>query len=220
MQDMPPDYRRIDSGIVDANRNTKVSSRILTIPNCLSFVRLALVPVFLVLLIRGDDVLALVTLVVSSATDYLDGLIARRFNQMSRLGQLLDPAADRLFIFATLIGLAVRDIVPGWLVAVIVGRDVVLLVLGIILANYGYGPLPVHHLGKVATFCLFYALPIIMIGQAFPAAEFVTDPIGWAFAIWGAFLYWWAGAIYLTETVRVIKIPRAARRTESDTLFG
>ena len=203
---------------MEANRRNEVSSRILTIPNFLSLIRLALVPVFLVLIIAGEDALALLTLVVSSLTDYLDGVIARRFNQVTRLGQLLDPAADRLFIFATLIGLAVRNIVPWWLVAVIVGRDVFLLVLGIILANYGYGPLPVHHLGKVATFCLFYALPLLMVGQAFPDLAFLTDPIAWAFAVWGAFLYWWAGIIYLIEANRVIKIPVTTDPTVSDTL--
>jgi cardiolipin synthase len=198
----------------------QVSSRIFTVPNILSFVRLALVPVFLVLIILGEDVLALGVLVVSSATDFLDGVLARRLDQVSRLGQLLDPAADRLFIFATIIGLAVRGIVPWWLVAVIVGRDVLLLVLGIVLANFGYGPLPVHHLGKIATFCLFYAFPILMIGQAFPAAAFVSAPVGWAFALWGAFLYWWAGVIYIVETLRVVRIPRVAEPSESDTLGG
>lgn len=205
---------------MEAETTNQVSSRILTVPNILSFVRLALVPVFLVLVIEGEDVLALIVLVVSSVTDFLDGLLARRLNQVSRLGQLLDPAADRLFIFATLIGLAVRGIVPWWLVTIIVGRDVLLLVLGIVLANFGYGPLPVHHLGKIATFCLFYALPILMIGQAFPAAAFVSAPVGWAFALWGAFLYWWAGAIYIVETLRVVKIPRVAEASESDTLGG
>lgn len=195
-----------------------MSTRIFTVPNVLSFIRLALVPVFLVLVILGEDVPALLILVVSSVTDFLDGLLARKLNQVSRLGQLLDPAADRLFIFATLVGLAIRGIVPWWLVAVIVGRDVLLLVLGIILANVGYGPLPVHHLGKIATFCLFYALPILMIGQAFPAAAWLSAPVGWAFALWGAFLYWWAGAIYVVETVRVVKIPRVEEAAESDTL--
>lgn len=198
----------------------QVSSRVLTVPNVLSFIRLALVPVFLVLVIQGDDVLALAVLVVSSVTDFLDGVLARRLNQVSRLGQLLDPAADRLFIFATLVGLSLRGIVPWWLVAVIVGRDVLMLVLGITLANYGFGPLPVHHLGKIATFCLFYALPILMIGQAFPIAAGYTAPIGWAFALWGAFLYWWAGVIYIRETLRLVKIPWPAERLESDTLGG
>lgn len=196
----------------------EVSGRILTVPNILSFVRLALVPVFLYLLIVGEDVLALGVLVLSSLTDYLDGVIARRFSQVSRLGQLLDPAADRLFIFAALIGLAIRDILPWWFVAIILGRDVLLLILGITLANFGYGPLPVHHLGKAATLCLFYALPIIMIGHAFPGTEVVTDPLGWGFAIWGAFLYWWAGVIYLIETGRVIRIPRVSQAAASDTL--
>ena len=196
----------------------EVSSRIFTIPNILSFIRLLLVPVFLVLILRGDDGLALLVLVVSSVTDYLDGVLARVLGQVSRLGQLLDPAADRLFIFSALIGLAVRGVIPWWLLAVLASRDVMLLVLGIILATHGYGPLPVHHLGKVATFCLFYALPILMIGQAFPAAAWSTAPLGWAFVLWGAFLYWWAGVIYLVETARVITIPRLDAVAESDTL--
>ena len=185
-----------------------VSSRILTIPNILSFLRLILVPVFLWLIITGQDFWAFIVLVFSSVSDYLDGVIARRFKQITRLGQLLDPAADRLFIFATFIGLAVRDVVPWWLVAVIVGRDAMLLVLGVVLANFGYGPLPVHHLGKVATFCLFYALPILMIGQAFPEIAPFTAPFGWGFAIWGAFLYWWAGIVYVVESRRIISKSR------------
>src|SRR3978361_1954147 len=116
--------------------HTAVSSRILTIPNLLSFIRLALVPVFLVFIIVGADLAALIVLVFSSITDYFDGVIARKFQQVTRLGQLLDPAADRLFIFAALVGLCVRDIIPIWLVLVIVGRDFMLLVLGIVLANH------------------------------------------------------------------------------------
>lgn len=195
-----------------------MSSRVLTIPNVLSFFRLAMVPVFLVLVLQGQDALALLVLVISSATDFLDGYIARTFKQISRLGQLLDPAADRLFIFAALVGLAARGVIPWWLFIVIVGRDGVLLVMGIIGANFGYGPLPVHHLGKVATAALFYALPILMIGQAFPDAAWLTDPAGWAFALWGAFLYWWAGAIYVIETLRIIRIPRVEHDGQSDTL--
>src|ERR1700709_502433 len=149
-------------------RQTHVSSRILTIPNLLSFVRLGLVPVFLIFILVGADFAALIVLVVASITDYLDGQIARRFKLVSRLGQLLDPASDRLFILAALIGLVVRGVIPWWLLVIIFGRDVMLAVLGIILANHGYGPLPVHHLGKIATFALLFALPILMIGLAFP----------------------------------------------------
>jgi cardiolipin synthase len=121
---------------VERQQKDPVSSRIFTIPNILSFIRLLLVPVFLVLIVLAQDGFALLVLVVSSVTDYLDGVLARRLNQVSRLGQLLDPAADRLFIFAALIGLASRGVIPWWLVAIIAGRDVMLLVLGITLARW------------------------------------------------------------------------------------
>jgi cardiolipin synthase len=198
----------------------QVSSRIITIPNLLSFLRLGLVPLFLVFVVLGADLSALIVLVVSSVTDFLDGQIARRFRQVSRLGQLLDPAADRLFIFAALVGLSVRDIIPWWLVVGIVARDLMLLVLGIILANHGFGPLPVHHLGKVATFALLFALPVLMLGLAFPGISWITNPVGWAFALWGAFLYWWAGIVYIIETARVIRLPLGSEASASDTLGG
>jgi len=195
-----------------------VSTRIWTIPNVLTMLRLALVPVFLAFIVTGDYVAALIVLVVASLTDALDGYLARRLGQVTRLGQLLDPAADRLYIFAALVGLAANELVPWWIVLVIVARDVFLLVLGVVLANHGYGPLPVHQLGKVATFALFFGLPVIMLGLAFPAVEPVSEPIGWAITMWGAFLYWWAGIIYAIETARVIRIPRVADKSRSDTL--
>ncbi len=195
-----------------------VSARVWTIPNVLSFFRLALVPVFLWLIVVGEDGFALLVLVVSSITDFLDGYLARRLHQVSRLGQLLDPAADRLYIFAALVGLAWREVIPWWLVAIIVARDVMLAVLGVILANHGFGPLPVHHLGKVATFCLFWAIPLLMLGEAFASLAPVSLPVGWAFALWGAFLYWWAGVVYIVETARVIRLPADDSARRSDTL--
>ncbi|PJJ72414.1 cardiolipin synthase [Diaminobutyricimonas aerilata] len=197
-----------------------VSDRVLTVPNALSFVRLLLVPVFLVLIVRGEDMWALIVLVISTVTDFFDGVIARRFGQITRLGQLLDPAADRLFIFAAVIGLAVRDVVPWWLMILLISRDLLLVVLGIVLANHGFGPLPVHHLGKFATFALFYAFPVLMLGQAVPETAAIAVPIGWAFALWGAFLYWWAGIVYTMETARVIRSPRPQAVPASDTLNG
>ncbi|WP_136707195.1 CDP-alcohol phosphatidyltransferase family protein [Agromyces sp. H66] len=195
-----------------------VGSRIWTIPNVLSMLRLALVPVFLVLIVVGGYVAALVVLVVASLTDLLDGFLARRLGQVTRLGQLLDPAADRLYIFAALVGLAANGLVPWWIVVVIVARDVFLLVLAVVLANHGYGPLPVHQLGKVATFALFFGVPVIMLGLAFPSTQPVSEPVGWAITLWGAFLYWWAGIIYAIETARVSRLPRVADDSRSDTL--
>jgi cardiolipin synthase (CMP-forming) len=193
-----------------------VSSRVLTVPNALSLLRLLLIPVFLVLLITEQYLWALVTLVVSSITDFVDGWIARHFDQVSRVGQLLDPAADRLFIFSTLVGLAIRGFLPWWLVGVIVARDVLLLVLGVILAQHRYGPLPVHHLGKMGTFALLVAMPVLVLGAAVPAIDAWAEPIGWAAALWGVFLYWWAGILYAVQTGRLIREPEDAAAGASD----
>lgn len=198
--------------------STGVSTRIWTVPNVLSMLRLLLVPVFLILVVAGAYVTALIVLIAASLTDLLDGYLARRFNQVTRLGQLLDPAADRLYIFAALIGLAANELVPWWIVIVIVARDVLIVVLGVVLANHGYGPLPVHQLGKAATFALFTGLPVIMLGLAFPAMQPVSEPFGWAVTLWGAFLYWWAGIIYAIETARVVRVSRVSPPPASDTL--
>lgn len=187
-----------------------VSSRVATVPNALSLLRLLLIPVFLVLLVTEQYLWALVTLVVSSVTDFIDGYVARHFNQVSRVGQLLDPAADRLFIFSTLVGLAIRGFLPWWLVGVIVARDVLLLVLGVLLARHRYGPLPVHHLGKMGTFLLLVSMPVLVLGAAFPVLDAWAEPIGWAAALWGVFLYWWAGLVYAVQTGRLIRIPEDA----------
>ena len=203
--------------MTDAAAN-QMSSRILTVPNVLSFLRLLMVPVFFVFIVVGNELGALILLVISTVTDFIDGQIARRFNQITRLGQLLDPAADRLLILAALLGLAIAQVLPWWFVIAVISRDLMLIVLGIVLANHGYGPLPVHHLGKFATFCLFASLPILMLGEAFPAVQMVTSPIGWAAALWGGFLYWWAGILYLLETVRLIRIPSREADTGSATL--
>ena len=197
---------------------TTVSSRIVTVPNALSFFRRLLIPVFLVLRLTHEYLTALITLVVSSVTDFVDGFVARKFNQVSRVGQLLDPAADRLFIFSTLIGLAWGGFVPWWLAGVIIARDVLLLILGVVLANFGYGPLPVHHLGKMGTFALLFAMPVLVLGATFPAIDHIANPFGWAAALWGVFLYWWAGVIYALEAGRIIRIPREAPLAASDTL--
>jgi cardiolipin synthase len=186
-----------------------VSDRVLTLPNVLSMVRLLLVPVFFWLILLGRDGWAIVVLVASGITDYLDGFLARRWGQLSRLGQLLDPLADRLYILSTLLGLAWREVVPWWLVAALVARDVVLAGTIPMLARLGYGPLPVHHIGKAATFNLLYAFPILLLAEASQTAAVVARPVGWAFAWWGLVLYWWAGAIYLRQVARL-------RREERD----
>lgn len=197
---------------------TTVSSRILTIPNALSLVRLLLIPVFLVLLVLGEYGWALLLIALSSLTDFVDGYIARHFNQISRLGQLLDPAADRLFILSTLLGLGWVGLLPWWFVATIIARDVLLLGLGVVLANHGYGPLPTHHLGKMGTFAILFAMPVLLLAAAAPTTAWVALPLGWAAAVWGVFLYWWAGIAYVIQASRLIRNLRGAVPDASGTV--
>ena len=148
--------------------------------------RLAGVPVFLWLVLGPQaDWWAVGLLIASAASDWLDGKLARAWNQESRLGQVLDPAADRLYIAATLIGLAVRGIIPWWLVAVLVSRELVLGVALLVLRRHSYGPLQVSFLGKAATLCLLYAFPLLFLGSHDGTAALVARVTGWAFAIWG-----------------------------------
>jgi cardiolipin synthase (CMP-forming) len=179
--------------------------RVFTVPNLLSLARLLLVPVFAWLIVAQYDGLALLVLAFSGFSDWLDGFLARRWRQVSRVGQLLDPAADRLFILSTLLGLAWRELIPWWLVALIVARDAVLSLTLPILARRGYGPLPVHFLGKAATFNLLYAFPLILLGEGSSGLADVARPLGWAFAWWGTGLYWWAGLLYLRQVRDVVR---------------
>jgi len=177
--------------------------RIVTIPNGISVARLLGVPVFLWLVLGPrtavTDDWAVGLLIASAASDWLDGKLARALNQESRLGQLLDPAADRLYIAATLVGLAVRAIIPWWLVGVLVGRELILGVALAALRRIGYGPLQVSLIGKAATLCLLYAFPLLFLGAHPGTGAMIARVIGWAFAIWGTALYWWAAVLYLVQ---------------------
>ena len=183
-----------------SEKNLQLSEKVVTLPNLLSALRLLLVPVFLWLILIDENLIAFAVLAFSSFTDWLDGYLARKLNQMSRLGQLLDPAADRLFILASLLGLAITHQVPWWLVIVIVSRDLVLFFSLPFLAQIGYGPLPVNYTGKAGTFALLYAFPLLLLPQVLPESfAVIVYPIAWAFAFWGIWLYWWTGAVYLLQ---------------------
>ena len=181
-----------------------VSDRVLTLPNVLSVLRLVGVPIFLWAILAEHDAIALVTLMLSGLSDYLDGKIARRFGLESRLGQLLDPFADRLYIATTLLGLALRDIIPWWLVLLLVGREVLLAAVLWWIRRYGQVGLPVHFVGKAATFNLLYAFPLLLLGEGTSTFAEWALPIGWAFAWWGTVLYWIAGAMYIVQARQVV----------------
>jgi cardiolipin synthase (CMP-forming) len=192
------------------------SRQVWTIPNALSVLRLLGVPLFLWLLLGPHaDGWALAVLAVSGVTDWADGVLARRLNQYSDLGALLDPLADRLYILATLIGLVLRHIIPWWLAVVLVGRDLVLGLVLLVLNRRGIAPPQVHYLGKAATFCLLYAFPFLLLGSHDGTVSAIARPIAWAWTIWGTGLYLWAGGLYVFQAARLLRssAEQPARRT-------
>ncbi|MHA6794646.1 CDP-alcohol phosphatidyltransferase family protein [Pseudonocardia bannensis] len=186
------------------------TDRVLTIPNLLSVLRLAGVPLVLYLLLgpRADG-WAIAVLMVGGLTDWLDGKLARLLGQYSRLGALLDPAADRLYILAALVALGVREIVPWWVVSVLVARDLVLALCLPLLRRRGFGPFVVTYMGKAATFQLLYAFPLLLLGQGQGWFAELARPFGYAFAAWGVTLYLWSGALYLVQFVLAMRTPVA-----------
>ena len=188
------------------------AQRVVTVPNALSVLRLLGVPLFLWLLLGPHaDIAALIVLAASGFTDWADGVLARKLNQTSQLGALLDPAADRLYILATLVGLTLRHIIPWWLAAIIVGRDLVLAPGVWLLRRRGIAPLNVSYLGKSATFCLLYAFPLLLIGAHDWAVSDVARPIAWAFVWWGTSFYLLSGVLYGAQVVQVLRAERGAR---------
>ncbi|CAI9414205.1 Putative cardiolipin synthase [Nocardioides sp. T2.26MG-1] len=196
----------------DSTRN-----RVWTLPNLLSLIRLAGVPVFLWLVLGPEaDGWALTLLMVSGVTDFLDGYLARRLGQTSTLGQILDPVADRLYILAVVVGLALREVIPWWAALSLPLRDLLLWGLVPLLRTRGYSALPVHFLGKAATFNLLYAFPLLLLGDGEGTVATLANVFGWAFALWGIGLYWWAGILYawqvrtlLATTERRAAVPDA-----------
>jgi len=188
------------------------TDRVLTVPNVLSALRLVGVPVFLYcLLVTESDGWALTILIVSGWTDYFDGKIARQYGLTSRVGQILDPLADRLYVVSTLVAFAARDVVPWWLSAAILLRDVLLAFTLPALRRHRYGPLPVHFLGKAATFNLLYAFPMLLAAHSWDNwFTAVCRPLGWAFVTWGTALYWWAGVLYAVQVRRLVADDRRA----------
>jgi CDP-diacylglycerol--glycerol-3-phosphate 3-phosphatidyltransferase len=186
--------------------------RVWTWPNALSALRLLGVPLFLWLLLGPEaDGWAVVVLMVSGFTDWLDGKLARWLDQGSRLGALLDPAADRLYIVCTLVALALRDIVPVWIVALLLGRELVLGIALLVLRRYGYPPLQVHYLGKAATLLLLYAFPGLLLADGDGWLAELCEPFAWALTIWGTALYVLAGIFYLIQVTGIVRAERAVR---------
>jgi cardiolipin synthase (CMP-forming) len=183
--------------------------RIWTIPNAISVARLAGVPVFVWLVLglphtAAKDWWAVGLLIASGASDWLDGKIARALHQQSRLGQVLDPAADRLYIVATVVALAIRTIIPWWLVALLGAREVLMAGVLWLLRRRGWGTLQVSFVGKTATLCLLYAFPLLFLGSHVAGYAETARVAGWTMAIWGSALYWCAAVLYIVQARRLL----------------
>jgi len=187
--------------------------RIVTVPNLISFARLAGVPLFLYLFLVADRVgWAVTVLAIGGTSDWIDGYLARRLGQVSRLGELLDPLADRLYILATLLAFTVREVVPWQFAVALLARDALLLLTLPLLHRLGYGPPPVHYLGKTATFILLFAFPVLLLAWVTTGTvNQIAYSSGWALAWWGLGLYWLAGVLYLKQFADILKAHRLSR---------
>ncbi|MGB3352228.1 MAG: CDP-alcohol phosphatidyltransferase family protein [Mycobacterium sp.] len=188
--------------------------RVLTVPNALSVVRLVLVPVFLYLLLVADATgWAVAVLMFSGASDWADGKIARLFdNQSSRLGALLDPAVDRIYMVVVPVAMAAAGVLPWWIVGLLIGRDLVLAATLPLLRTRGLSALPVTYIGKAATFALMSGLPLVLLGQYEATWARIVLAIGWGFLSWGLAMYLWSAILYLVQVGMVMRTMERIRR--------
>ena len=189
----------------------------LTIPNALTALRGLGVPLFIWLALdKQADGWAVFVLAIGGVTDYLDGKLARMWNQTSRFGELADPAIDRIYILATLIVLYLRDALPLWVILLLLGRDFVLALVTIALTRKGLPPLQVTYIGKAATFNLLYAFPLLLLALNESAVGTIAFIFGWAFAIWGVALYTFTGVSYFRTALNAIRVQPSNRIIEID----
>lgn len=195
-----------------------VTDRVLTVPNVLSVIRLLGIPLFLyLLLVPQADGWALAILMLSGFTDWADGKLARLLNQTSRLGALLDPLVDRLYVITTLVGFTLRGIIPWWVAAILIGRDLILALVLPIYRRRGLPPPAVLYLGKAATFALMFALPLVLAAQGDWGFAPIARAWGYALLIWGTGLYVWTGLLYLLAAANIAReVPVGARQTEPE----
>lgn len=177
-----------------------------TVPNLISALRIISIPFITALISRHSMIEALALIAISSASDGVDGIIARKFNQVSKIGQILDPLADRLLIICSILALGIAGIIPMWMLIVVGLRDLWMAIQVLWLAQYGYGPLPVHFVGKAGTALLMISIVALIV------ADLGTNPFfhtlylaALAAGVWGIAMYWLAGYIYTRQGVELLR---------------
>ena len=189
-----------------------LESRILTVPNLITVVRLACLPIFVWLLLSEQNrAAASVLLGALGATDWVDGYIARRFNQTSTLGKILDPVADRLLFFTALVAILIDGSAPGWVCWAVLLREVVISAATLVLAALGARRIDVTRAGKTGTFLLMFAFPAFVAGASTFWWAPISADLAWLFVVPGLVFSYWAAAMYVPIGRRALKEGREAR---------
>lgn len=192
----------------------QVSDRILTIPNIVSFVRLGAVGLFWWVLLGADSPgWAAVLIFGIGWTDWIDGYLARRLDQVTRLGQVLDPVADRLMIGSAIIGGLIAGVIPDLIGWPLIARELLVGVVALVLYLRGGGVLAVRKVGKQATFVLYGAIPTFYFAAA-GILEVIAEPLAWFTGAFGLVLYWYAAILYVGDARRVIGELESAASTQ------
>ena len=183
-----------------------------TLPNLITMLRLACIPWFLWLLLDvGNRTDAALLLGALGATDWVDGWIARRFDQVSDVGKLLDPIADRLLLVVALTAMVVDGSIPTWFAVTVLVREVLVGLVGLVLLAMGARRIDVTWWGKTGTFALLFAFPCFLAGESTIIGRPAFAIAAWIFAIPGLLISWWAGLGYVPEGLRALREGRAAR---------
>ena len=198
--------------------------RILTIPNVISLIRLACIPVFLWLLFGRDNRYGAAWLLGGlGATDWVDGYVARRFNQVSTVGKVLDPAADRLLVGVGVVAILIDGSAPAWVGVATIVREVLVSLAVLGLAAIGAKRIDVQWVGKAGTFALMTAFPFFLASESTAFWADQARVLAWVFAIPGLVLAWYAAATYVplaVEAIREGRTGRASARAGGDTTGG
>lgn len=197
----------------------RASNRIITVPNAISFLRICSIPYIAWLIAHHQMVFALIMLAIGALSDCLDGYIARTCNQVSLLGQILDPIADRLLIVCSILALACIGVIPWLVLAAVIVRDAIMAILILILAQHNFGPLPVNFMGKTGTALLMMSIVAMMILNTIglSAIPFFYETV-LATSIWGIVLYWSAGVLYVQQTYALLTGKLTILRNEDESL--
>ena len=188
--------------------------RILTVPNVVTMLRLLCIPLFLWLLFGAHrQIAAAVLLAVLGATDWVDGYVARRYGQVSTLGKVLDPTADRLLVGTAVISIMIYGAVPLWFGLATIAREVLVSGMVILLAAMGAARIDVLWVGKAGTFGLMFAYPTFLLGYGTAGWQEPIRVIAWVTGLIGLALAWWAAGSYIAPARRALREGRAARRS-------